>query len=243
MNPHTPHDNRHDHHDTDHAAAWPLLPWHAAGRLEGADAVLVAVHLRTCEACRAELAWQRELHAAADSAGQAAPVPDVDAAFARLLPRLDEGAMPATRHAAAQQTPGALMPARTTAWFVAMRAAIQAARAAWPGRLSALPAAALAVALVILTVSLPPDQVPGYRGLGPVPAAAGNTTLVFRPDTGAGDVRRILAGSGAVAVHGPTVAGAYVLEIAPAQRPGALARLRAEPAVLMAEPLDAPEAP
>ncbi|GGX89365.1 zf-HC2 domain-containing protein [Pseudoduganella dura] len=209
-------------HDTQqHATAWPLLPWHAAGRLEGADEALVAEHLRTCEACRAELAWQRQLHVAADSAGHAAPMPDVDAAFARLLPRLDDGAAPAGRR---EKAAGAL-----------------AALMAWLGRMPTLPAA-LAAALVVLAVALPSAQ-PPYLGLGPVPAAAGNATVVFRPDTGAGDVRRILAAAGAQAVHGPTVAGAYVLEIGVARRDEALARLRAEPAVLMAEPLDAGEAP
>ena len=215
---HTTHEN-----DDGHAAAWPLLPWHAAGRLDGADALLVTAHLRTCEACRAELAWQRQLHAAADTAGQATAVPDVDAAFARLLPRLDEGTVPAGRQPG---KPGAL-----------------AALMAWLGRIPALPAAALATALIVLTVSLPAGRDPAYRTLGPVPEAAGNTTVVFRPDTAAGDVRRILAATGAAAVHGPTVAGAYVLEIGPARRADALARLRAEPAVLMAEPLDGREAP
>jgi hypothetical protein len=228
----------------DHATAWPLLPWHAAGRLEGADAALVAAHLRTCEACRAELAWQRQLHAAADGAGQSTPVPDVDAAFARLLPRLGEGAMLAGCHATAPRAPLATgLTASAAALRAALRAISGAVQMARPARMAALPAAALAAALVVLTMALPPGQVAGYRGLGPVAEAAGNTTLVFRPDTGEGDVRRILAGSGAIAVHGPTVAGAYLLEIDPARRAEALARLRAEPAVLMAEPLDGPEAP
>lgn len=205
----------------EHATVWQLLPWHAAGRLAAADEQAVVTHLLTCAACRAELAWQRELHAAAASADHAAPVPAMDAALARLLPRLEEA-------------PAAAFP------FKMPR--VLAALVTWLQRIPALPAA-LAVALVALSVTLPSSQGPAYQGLGPVPAAGGTTTVVFRPDTAASDVKRILAATGAQAVHGPTVAGAYVLAVGPARRPEVLARLRAEPAVLMAEPLDGREVP
>ncbi len=204
----------------EHAAAWPLLPWHATGRLAGTDEALVAAHLRHCATCQAELAWQRRLHGAAAQAGQDVPIPDADAALARLLPRLDE---PVDAERRQPRAPGML--AALFAWL----------------RSTPLVPAALAMMLVALFVVRQPDPVTGYRGLGPIPEAAGNTTVVFRPDTGAGEVRRILAAAGAGAVHGPTAAGAYVLEIAPGQRAAALERLRAESAVLMAEPLDAPE--
>jgi hypothetical protein len=125
------------------------------------------------------------------------PLPDADAALARLMPRLDEGAAPppGTRVPDAPGVPGALQ-----------------ALMAWLGRIPALPAA-LALGLAVLAVSLPAERIPAYRALGPVPEAGGDTTVVFRPDTAAADVRRILAATGAGAVRGPTVAGAYVLDI------------------------------
>ena len=220
--------NNPDSHE--HATAWPLLPWHAAGRLGGADEAQVAAHVRTCAACQAELAWQRRLHGAAaiDRDIPEGPMPDVDAALARLLPLLDEPAHVPRR------------PARVLA--------VLAALADWLRRAPLLPAA---FALLMVGLSVAPlwqrdgepgsEQTGGYRALGPVPAAGGDTAVVFRPGTPAGDVRRILAATGAGAVHGPSSAGAWVLSIGPARQAEALARLRGEPAVLMAEPLEAGE--
>jgi anti-sigma factor RsiW len=206
------------YNDHDHARTWPLLPWHAEGRLDAGEEAFVDAHLRTCDTCRAELAWQRQLHGAARGTGHDVPLPDVDAAFARLLPRLDAQPAPAGRASPVQGMLAALL--------------------AWLRRAPLLPAA-FAAALLALYVAFPSGQQAGYEGLGPVAAAGASATVVFRADTRSGDVRRILAATGATAVRGPTAAGAYVLDIAPGQRADALARLRAEPAVLMAEPLDA----
>lgn len=229
--------NNTDSHE--HATAWPLLPWHAAGRLDGADEAQVAAHVRTCAACQAELAWQRRLHGAA-AIDREMPIPDVDAALARLLPLLDDPA-PAPRR-----------PARVPALLAAL--------VDWLRRAPLAPAA---FALLLVGLSVAPlwqqdgeqvsgqlggqlggqdaGQVGGYRALGPVPAAGGDTAVVFRPGTPSADVRRILAATGAGAVHGPSSAGAWVLALGPARQAEALARLRAEPAVLMAEPLEARE--
>lgn len=200
--------------EPEHAGVFALLPWHAAGRLDGAETARVQRHLDRCAACRAELAWQRELHATAAGMDSAAAGPDMEAALARLLPRLDE-------------RPAAL------GWHRKLLSELTA----WLNRGPLVPAA-FAAALLALAVVMAPDRPGDYHVLGPVPEGAGDTTVVFRPDTPAADVRRILDGSGAAAVHGPTVAGAYVLSIGPAHRADVLARLRAEPAVLMAEPLD-----
>jgi hypothetical protein len=62
-----------------------LLPWAAAGTLQGAEQAMVERHLQGCAACRADLAWQREFQAAMPDP---APQLDADAALARLLPRL-----------------------------------------------------------------------------------------------------------------------------------------------------------
>jgi anti-sigma factor RsiW len=197
--------------NSQHGRIHALLPWHAAGRLDPDDEALVLAHLETCAACTAELAWQRQLHGAASTADMAEPVPDMEAALGRLLPRLDERAP---------------------------RPDLLARLAAWLRGPSALPVA-FAVAVLALAVTLPSQDNPGYRGLGPVTQAGGDATVVFRPDTSATDVTRILRATGATAVRGPTVAGAYVLDIGSNHRAEALARLRAEPAVLMAEPLEA----
>jgi hypothetical protein len=202
----------------DHAGVIALLPWHAAGRLEGADAALVHRHLHGCADCRAELAWQRSLHNAAAYAPDAPALPDMDAALARLLPQLE---------------PRAEAPRRQP---------LRDMLAGWLRTFAPVPTA-LALAVLAVAATMTADRAPGYHGLGPVPVAGGDATVVFRPDTAAADVRRILVATGAMAVQGPTVAGAYILTLPPARRHEALARLRGEPAVLMAEPLDAAEAP
>ena len=70
----------------EHAQVAALLPWAAAGTLQGAEQAMVERHLQGCAACRADLAWQREFQAAMPDP---APQLDADAALARLLPRLE----------------------------------------------------------------------------------------------------------------------------------------------------------
>ena len=63
--------------------------------------------------------------------------------------------------------------------------------------------------------------------------------VVFRPDTPEREMRRILQASGARVVDGPTATDAYLLAVPAAQAAPALARLRAERAVTLAQPLAA----
>ena len=61
---------------------------------------------------------------------------------------------------------------------------------------------------------------------------------IFRPETSERDIRAALADAGARIVDGPTGADAYVLSVPAAQRASALAKLKARPNVVMAEPVD-----
>ena len=63
--------------------------------------------------------------------------------------------------------------------------------------------------------------------------------MVFRPDLRESDMRRLLKDSDARLVDGPTAANAYVLRVPEAERTDALARLRGDAAVVLAEPIDA----
>lgn len=78
---------------------------------------------------------------------------------------------------------------------------------------------------------------PAYRGLGP--ASAGPANLVLKPRAGsdAAALRQRLPEG--VTVVGSTVTGGWLLWAAPPRRAEVLARLRADPAVELAEPLDA----
>jgi hypothetical protein len=83
---------------------------------------------------------------------------------------------------------------------------------------------------------------PAYHGLGATATrASGSIIVVFDPGAREIDVRRILRAVGARVVDGPTTANGYVLEMTDTSSSSAavLARLRAEPAVILAEPLQA----
>jgi anti-sigma factor RsiW len=99
---------------------------------------------------------------------------------------------------------------------------------------------AAALAATIGVISLPRPEPAAYHALGSPPAAAtGNVVVVFLPETTERRMREVLKASEARLVDGPTAANGYVLHVAPAQRTAALAMLRADKAVVVAEPLDA----
>jgi len=198
-----------------HRETEELLPWYVTGRIDPVDRARVEAHLADCADCQAELALERRLHLAV------ADLPiDVELGWADVRRRLD--AAPA--------------PPR-------MREAARAIRriAARPGKLGWFLAAQMALVLVIaVEVSPMGPSVTPYRTLGSAPIeAAGNAIVVFRPDTREQDLRRVLRDSGARLVGGPTAADAYVLHVAPPRRAAALARLRADADVVLAEPIDA----
>jgi hypothetical protein len=196
-----------------HAETRELLPWMANGTLAGAELERVRAHLGQCAACRARLEWERSLRAATQ------PQPSLSAgqAFAALLPRL--GAQEA---AGAGPGPGP--------W-----AGLAAAND--PRWLRAVAAIELGVILVLGLVLAWGGGEGGYRTLGERPAAQGHIVVSFAPATPEHELRRIVEGSGGRVVDGPTVSGAWVLAAAPGASMAALRRLRAEPAVTLAEPL------
>jgi hypothetical protein len=206
------------HGAAEHRRAQRLLPWLLAGTLEGTELGLVQAHLQRCGACQADLAWQRRLRAAAPPPDGR---PDPDRALAQLLPRL--GPQPAR----------ASLPER-------LRNAIAANDAAWLRWTAAAQLAAIAVLGLMLARG---DGDPAYRALGAPAQAEGKLVVMFRPDTPEHELRRIVQSSGARLADGPTVTDAYVLALPAAAAPVALARLRAEPAVTLAQPLQRPERP
>ena len=198
-----------------HAEASGLLPWLANGTLAGAELERVQSHVRGCPACRAQLEWERSLRAS----GQPAPALSAQHAFAALLPRLG----------AQDHGPGNCAGS-------ARRAGPAAAND--PRWLRAVAALQLGViAVLALALARPGAGDARYRTLGARPAVQGTIVVSFAPATPERELRRILQESGARVVDGPTASDAYVLAVAPAQASPALRRLRAEPAVTLAEPL------
>lgn len=203
-----------------HRAAREALPWLLNGTLAGAERDSVERHLQACAQCRADLDALRALRMAAVQPDLLRdPVFDTEGALARLLPRLD--AVP----------PQAARVPMLKRW----RTRLAANDARWMGWLAAAQFGAIALLGALLLRPVPDGG--AYRALGAGAPKPAGLVLVFRPDTPERELRRILRASGARIVDGPTVNDGYLLTVPSGSLAPALARLRAEPAVALAEPL------
>jgi len=199
----------------DHEALQDALPWYANGSLPEAEAARVQEHLRSCAACREDLAWQRKL---LETEGPLPAGLDPDRALARLMPRLDATPVPA---AAPQRGPAQ--------WLRRLLA---------PGRWQFAAMAAQLAVIAVLAVQLLPGETPSsYQALGRGQASTPDLLVVFKADARVQDVQRLLQANGARIVGGPTVAGAYMLDVDADRQAALLAALRADPAVDLAENL------
>jgi hypothetical protein len=248
MNPHS------------HSEAQDALPWLANGTLAGAELARVQAHVASCADCRADLALLRTVRAAG-------PGPDLgfdpERALARLMPRLDAApvaddvpmpcvppqphTLPNTATVPETETvpKTATLPESATLPEPAAPGPLQR----WRDRLAAndgtwlraaVAAQFCAIAVLATLLARPathPDAPGDYRVLGAAGAnGAARLVVTFRPDTPERELRRIVRASGARIVGGPTVTDAW-LAGADGRLDPVLARLRAEPAVTLAEPL------
>jgi hypothetical protein len=217
-----------------HAEAQDALPWLANGTLAGTELERVQAHVETCADCRADLAALRTVHAAGP--GPALDF-DPDRALARLLPRLDDaaavdddGALPACAPVAEPIAPA---PGLLRRW----RERFAANDGAWLRVAVAAQCGVIAVLAVLLARPAAHEDADAYRVLGAGGAnGMARVVVTFRPDTPERELRRIVRASGGRIVGGPTVTDAWLVG-ADGQAAPVLARLRAEPAVTLAEPL------
>jgi anti-sigma-K factor RskA len=202
----------------EHHQAQLLLPWYVTGRLDLAERALVEEHLKECAECRGDLASERALAAAI-----AAQPAETSPAWEALAARID-----APRHDPAPPR------RRTRDAFAGVRRA-----ASGPQTLRWVVAAQFAALLVLGASVVTPSQPAPYRVLGDETAPrSGNVLAMFRPQTTEARFRHALQASGARLVDGPTAANAYVLEVPGGEGGAALSRLRHDPEVRMAEPID-----
>ncbi|WP_157801326.1 zf-HC2 domain-containing protein [Sphingobium sp. LB126] len=192
-----------------HQATEMLLPWYASGQLDEDDRAVVDAHLSQCDLCRAALERERRLKAQ----------------VAGLPVRADLGWEKLQRRLAPDRAARRLPLPRTVL--------------TWPA-LTAFAAAQAALLLGAVTLFRPQGPQAAYRTLG-APAARGNGNLLimFRPDTPEQEMRLVIGRAGARLVDGPTAAGAYVLDVAPARRENVLADLRTWHSVVLAQPIEA----
>lgn len=217
--------------EQEHLAVQQVLPWHVAGTLSAGEQAMVARHLETCAACRADVALEQRLMLSEPALPDGL---DAEAALARLMPRLDAVAQEAGPAARSVAPRGVLRHIADTLSGVL-------GGGGW--RNWAL-AGQFAVILGLGVLLLPggaPD--PAYRALGSGTAAAPDVVVMFQPDVRLDHVQRVLQASGARIVDGPTVTGAYLIDVAPERAQQLLAALRADPAVRLAEPMGAGAAP
>lgn len=208
-----------------HEEAQELLPWLANGTLAGTELERVQAHLQTCAGCRTELALLHTLRAAGPGA---APVGDAEAALARLLPQLDApSALPLAQTGPAPVVQG---------W----RARLAANDRSWLRVAVGLQLCVIGVlcAMLFRPSASPDAQAGAYRLLGADAGVRSSLVVTFRPDTPERELRRIVLAGGARVVGGPTATGAWLLDTGEAPD-AVLARLRAEPAVTLAEALGA----
>lgn len=238
-----------------HGAVQALLPWFANETLAADEMALVRGHLRECPQCREDAAWQQRLRAAepAMPAGL-----DPERALARLMPQLGPQLTPqmepqvqaapapapqSAQHAGAR--PPQPVPARDS-WLQSLAARW---RGFWSGGGAWMPWALAGQGLLIagLAFQLMPGDTQDYRALSnggnAVAPPAGNVVVLFRTDAQLGQVQQILQAHGARVVDGPTVTGAYVLDVPDAAEAQVLAALKTYPVVQLAEPLNARRAP
>ena len=220
--------------DAAHRATQDCLPWLLNGTLCGAELEGAQAHLRACAACRTDLDGLRELREAGRPAD---PQCDPERALAQLLTRIDSA--PQAVHQSAVPGGGGAAPLPGEAAAPRRCAARGAANdPRWLRR--ALLAQCGVIALLAALLAGTGETSYSWRALGAAPGPQGQAVVVFRPDTSERELRRIVRENGVRIVDGPTVTDAYVLALPGGQSASLLARLRAEPAVLLAEPL-APE--
>jgi anti-sigma factor RsiW len=197
-----------------HARIEELLPWYVTGQLDESERVEVERHLAGCAECEKELRAERRLVEEYRSW-----TPNVEQGWERLRARV--APLPAARRD--RKTSLA-----SNAWRSLSRPAV-----------AAVLAARLAIVVLAGGVISYITQPPAYHVLGaaPVPTAA-NAVVVFKPDTREEQLRALLSGSDATLVGGPTDADAYLLNLPQARRAQILAKLRARPEIVMAEPID-----
>jgi anti-sigma factor RsiW len=207
--------------DSAHRTADAALPWLVNGTLDESELAIVERHVRECARCQREVELLRQLQAvcAADE-----PHYDATPAYRRLHAQISGGRFDPL----AGWLHGLLRP-----WWRAPRWARWAIAAEFAG-------------IVALAVWLAPPPGAGvdsqFRTLGaPTSSSApvNSIAVVFRSDISESELRHIAEKAGARVIDGPTESSAYLLVVPAGQRDAILAALRADPGVVLAQPLSA----
>lgn len=215
--------------DDIHRRTWEQMTWVVAGSADAATREEVAHHLAGCERCRQEYEFQCRLRDALQADPAAATDPGqtrhgADGALQALWQRVD--AEDAATAAATTATPARRPAANAPAWTRWLVAAV----------------VVQAVGLVLLSgPALRPENTPGYGTLSSAPAATPAAQLRVAPAPGMslGDWQALLR-SERLQVVDTSADGRYYGLATEGSGPAdarLLARLRADPRLLMVEPV------
>ena len=194
-----------------HQALQEMLPWFVNETLPDEQMAQVDAHLRGCAHCRRDVEFERALAGAAPAAPDGV---DMERALARMMPRLPSRAAPSRPAGALQR----LFSGRR--WM--------------PWALAGQGAAIAALALIAVKPAAPEGE---YHVLGAAVQGGATMVVAFKPGATLDDLQRLARANGARIVDGPTVTGAYVLQVGAARQAEVAAAFTADPAVLLADPL------
>jgi hypothetical protein len=218
-----------------HEESWLLLPWLANGRLPPAERARVEEHVRECELCAREVAWQRRACEALAEPDRVTYAPGPS--FRKLMERIDGRAS-----ASGEQQPAVRVSRLRSAVLAAWR----------PPGLAWAASFVLVVGLAVLTGTAYRWSQPLYAPqTASAPLKADVLHIAFERSLSIGDVEELLRAAGARVVEGPGTSGifgvtpvaaarsaAHTREVSPEMRALA-ARLRADARVRWVEPLPA----
>lgn len=199
----------------EHEVIEMLLPWYVTGRLDAQEVAHVEAHLAGCDACRALLAEEHHLKSDVAAMPIAAPTFSMPSLADKHRPTILGRGWRTTR-----QTVSGL--------------------AARPLRVAAFAAAQAAMLLVVFQLAQPSAQPDAeYRTLSSGEVAnQANAIVMFKPETREVELRKLLTDVDADIVGGPTESNGYLLNLPQAKRDAALERLRKQPQIMLAQPLD-----
>ena len=204
-----------------------LLPWYVNGTLDGEQCRQVDIHVGSCARCSAELDAENRMADGLRDRPQAA-IQTPHAAWDNFAARLDA----VTNHRSAVRS----QPKPARRWLLPLAI----------GQAAAI--LVLAVALYLRSATPLPDA--GYRTLASADAVLDNSgsllRLAFDTAPAPAELRRLSRTLGAQLVSGPSANNVVTLALAgktSAQSVAALAWLRQQPHILLAEPVAAPDPP
>jgi hypothetical protein len=216
-----------------HTRAELLIPWLVNGSLPADAEPAVREHVASCPQCRQDYEEQLRVRDAVRAEGPL--VFAAESSFQKLLSRMQSP--PADREAAEGSAEAVPFPAAASA-----RRASPAVR--WLAAAVILQGFALATGAWIWRSSSLSADAP-YATLTSAPASFDSgprVRVLFRPDLSVGALQTLLQQAGAHIIAGPADGNVYTLAFAPLPDSAAalrkrIAALRANPAVLFAEPV------